>query len=324
MKNVFLKPGFEKTTKSQSKLRVPENVLDNLSASEVVEGQAEIVPFELFTERLNPLTDFCRENIKEVKFVFITEKNENPIYLDVTNLKHYIVVVEAGCSGAVVFDGEGKCLASAEIYVQKNASLKVVLLQLGCSEFNFSAFRTSIEESAKIDWFLNYFNLNNGYSFVQNHIVGFEGEANINLVSSSVEKDVTDFFAGNCFDAKNCKGQILAKAVSKDFSRMSFVGEIEITLNGGGTDSYLKEDVLMLDETSKIDAVPSLEIKTNDVKAGHGVSISKLNEDKLFYLTSRAISTDEARKLVLSGFLRDMFTQIGIEDVVERLNLIIA
>jgi Fe-S cluster assembly scaffold protein SufB len=183
--------------------------------------------------------------------------------------------------------------------------------------------RSRVEREAKIDWYLNYFKLSNAYSFIQSHLVGEKAESNINLVTSAEGNEISDFFIGNCFDAKNCKGEILARAVSKDSSRISFVGEIDITLNGGGTDSYLKEDVLMLDATSKIDAIPSLEIKTNDVKAGHGVSISRLNDDKLFYLTSRGIHKDEARKLVLAGFLRDSFSQIGLEEVVGRLEKII-
>ena len=177
--------------------------------------------------------------------------------------------------------------------------------------------------NGSLEWFLNFFAITNAYSFVQNWLVGEKAQSDIHLVSASKGNEVSDFFAGNCFDAKNCKGEIWAKGVSQGKSKMSFVGEIEITLQGGGTDSYLKEDVLMLDATSKIDAVPSLEIKTNDVKAGHGVSISRLTEDKLFYLTSRGISNDEAQKLVLAGFLRDGFSKIEMAEIVAKLDSLI-
>lgn len=321
MTQVFLKPGFEKTTKNQLKFKVPEGLV--FSGNGVVGDVSEVRPFDLFTEKLNPLTDFCRENYKNIEVVRFDESSDVVKVLDFTKPKHYIVLVKAGVSAAVVFDGENNCLASAEVYVAGNAQLKAVLLQLSNQSFNFSALRARVEKDAKIDWYLNYFKVSNAYSFVQSHLVGERAESNMHLVSSSENSEVSDFFVGNCFDAPNCKGQILARGVSKDRSRMSFVGEIDITLQGGGTDSYLKEDVLMLDATSKIDAVPSLEIKTNDVKAGHGVSISRLNDDKLFYLTSRGIATDEARKLVLAGFLRDSFSQIGIDEVTERLERLI-
>lgn len=318
---VFLKSAFQKVTKRQ--LLLPENfpVLD--FGVESVEKEFDVTPFELFENGLNPITDFCRKNFKQIKYTYISEVDEAEVYLDVRLPVHHVVVVEEGCSGTVVFDGEGACLASAEIYVREMAEAKVVLLQLDCQEFNFSAMRARVEANAKIDWYLNYFKISNAYSFVQSYLVGREAESNINLVSSSVDNEISDFFAGNCFNAPNCKGQILARGVAKDRSRMSFVGEIEITLQGGGTDSYLKEDVLMLDPTAKIDAVPSLEIKTNDVKAGHGVSVERLNDEKLFYLTSRGISTHEARKLVLSGFLRDSFSRIGIKEVVDRLEKVV-
>ena len=124
--------------------------------------------------------------------------------------------------------------------------------------------------------------------------------------------------AVNIFDAKNCKGQILAKGVVKDKAKVKFVGGITISLNGGGTDSYLKEEVIMLDDTSKIDAIPMLEIKTNDVKAGHGVSISRLSDDKIYYLTSRGIEPGEAKKLIVDGFLEDMLVRCGEKFVVDE------
>lgn len=319
MTQVFLKPGFDKTTKNQLKFRVPKGVLNQSDAQNSTDFDG-LIPFELFTDNLNPLTDFCKKNYADIQIVKLRQYSLIPVSLDFRVPKHYIIVVESNVEATVVFDGEVNCLGSAEIYVKSGAKLKVVLLQLKNSEFSFSALRARVEKDAKIEWYLNFFEVNNAYSFVQSHLVGENAESNINLVSSSKDNEVSDFFVGNCFDAKNCKGQILAKGVSKDNSRMSFVGEIDITLKGGGTDSYLKEDVLMLDATSKIDAVPSLEIKTNDVKAGHGVSVSRLNEDKLFYLTSRGIATEQARKLVLAGFLRDTFAKIGIAEVEDRLN----
>ena len=76
----------------------------------------------------------------------------------------------------------------------------------------------------------------------------------------------------------------------------------------------------MLDPTAVVNAIPSLEIKTNDVKAGHGVSISKLTDEHLFYLMSRGISREKARELVLDGFLRSVYNEFGDEEVADRIS----
>jgi Fe-S cluster assembly scaffold protein SufB len=83
-------------------------------------------------------------------------------------------------------------------------------------------------------------------------------------------------------------------------------GLLEIGPGGGGTDAYLTEDVLMLDPTAKIDAVPGLEIKTNDVKASHSATVSRVTPEDLFYFAARGISQAEARRMYVEGFLNSV------------------
>lgn len=330
MNQVFLKSKFAKTTKLQNRLEFPEILnLGNLEERGLVSSDkldllenGELC-WSLITEHLSPLGDFLREKVKFVREIVLDESDDNPIFIRASNMIHNLIVLKPGVRAVIVFNGDNACLLGSEIFLGVGANLKVVLMQNNCADFNFSAIKTRLDAGANIEWFLNYCDSDNCYSFIQNHLVGQNAEANINLCAFTKENQVTDLFIGNCFDARSCKGQILAKGVAADKSKLAFVGEIDITLQGGGTDSFLKEDVLMLDAEAKIDAVPSLEIKTNDVKAGHGVAVSRLNADRLFYLTSRGISNEEARKLVLSGFLRDLYSRAEIKDVVERMDWII-
>jgi Fe-S cluster assembly protein SufB/Fe-S cluster assembly protein SufD len=87
-------------------------------------------------------------------------------------------------------------------------------------------------------------------------------------------------------------------------------GMIEIGINGGGTNTYLTQNVLMLDSTSKVDAVPALEIKTNDVKASHSATVSRLTAEDLFYFGSRSIDPVTARAMYVQGFLGDITQRI--------------
>jgi Fe-S cluster assembly protein SufB/Fe-S cluster assembly protein SufD len=86
---------------------------------------------------------------------------------------------------------------------------------------------------------------------------------------------------------------------------------IEIGEKGGGTDTYLTQNILILDRTAKVEAIPALEIKTNDVKASHSATVTKVSEEDLFYMTSRGIAREEARALYVSGFLKDLLGRIA-------------
>ncbi len=185
---------------------------------------------------------------------------------------------------------------------------------------NESGFRKAeVHRDATVNWYVAV----NGDSDlkIQSHVVGEGGCSNIYFVFTGAGSSKLDLFAGNIFDAPNCTGDIVVKGVVRDNAKSKFVGEIDITLKGGGTDSYLKQDVLMMDPTARVDAVPSLEIKTNDVKASHGVSITRLTDQDIFYLTSRGIPKDVSEKLILDGFLADICSKFPSEEVNDLLHV---
>lgn len=117
----------------------------------------------------------------------------------------------------------------------------------------------------------------------------------------------------NAFDARNGGGEVAMRAVALAKGQALLDGRIEIGLGGGGTQTYLTQEALMLDSSAKIDAIPGLEIKTNDVKASHSATVSRVNPEDLFYAGSRGIAPDMARRLLVEGFLGTLLE--GIDDV---------
>ena len=107
------------------------------------------------------------------------------------------------------------------------------------------------------------------------------------------------------------------KGVAEDKAYVQCNGMINIGLDGGGTDTYLTEDVLMLDASAQVDAIPGLEIKTNDVKASHSATVSRVTDEDLFYFASRGIDNSEARKMYVEGFLGDITDKIANADTKE-------
>ena len=119
----------------------------------------------------------------------------------------------------------------------------------------------------------------------------------------------------NIFNAPNGGGEITMKSVAEGKASATLHGMIEITEKGRGTETHLTEDALMLDSTAKIDAIPALEIRTNDVKASHSAAISRVSGEQLFYLQSRGIPEKEARRMFIEGFLAELTAKIPDEGI---------
>ncbi len=97
-------------------------------------------------------------------------------------------------------------------------------------------------------------------------------------------------------------GDVLVRGVYEGESRSVFTGLIQIAPGAQQTKSYYRDDILLLD-AALAESLPTLEIAANDVKASHGSTTSRLNDAQLFYLQSRGIPPDQARNLIVAGFL---------------------
>lgn len=120
--------------------------------------------------------------------------------------------------------------------------------------------------------------------------------------------------ARNVFVGTHGGGEMTMKGVAQEHGQVSVHGMIEIGPHGGGTQTYLTQNVLMLDSSSKVDAIPALEIKTNDVKASHSATVSRVTEEDLFYMTARGIDPRQAKRMFVEGFLSDLTARISSED----------
>lgn len=125
--------------------------------------------------------------------------------------------------------------------------------------------------------------------------------------------------ARTIFCAQRGGGEMTLRGVAEGRGHASCAGMIEIAEGGAGTQTYLTEDVLMLDPTAKIDAVPGLEIRTNDVKASHSATVSRVTPEDLFYFQSRGIDLATARAMYVEGYLgriADQITEPALRDEV--------
>ncbi len=114
-------------------------------------------------------------------------------------------------------------------------------------------------------------------------------------------------------------GDLLLHGALKDKSRSVFTGLIKIDEKGQQTNSYLKNENLILNKGARADSMPSLEIDANDVRASHGATIGQIDEEDVFYLMSRGIPRESAVKMVVEGFFYKVFDRMYNERVREKL-----
>jgi Fe-S cluster assembly scaffold protein SufB len=145
---------------------------------------------------------------------------------------------------------------------------------------------------------------------VRSHVTGNDGESSIDWMFYGKGSERQTLNVRNIFDGRQGSGEILMRGITEDHAHTDCKGMIEIGLQGGGTNTYLTQEVLMLDATSKVDAIPALEIKTNDVKASHSATIARVTEEDLFYFGARGIDPHEARRMFVLGFLGDITERI--------------
>jgi Fe-S cluster assembly protein SufD len=122
-------------------------------------------------------------------------------------------------------------------------------------------------------------------------------------------------------DTPHCRSNVAYKgALQGKDARAVWIGDVLIRAAAEGTETYELNRNLVLTDGARVDSVPNLEIETGEiVGAGHASATGRFDDEQLFYLQSRGIPTDEARRLVVRGFFAELVQQIGLPDLQERL-----
>ena len=115
------------------------------------------------------------------------------------------------------------------------------------------------------------------------------------------------------------KSNIIIKNALFDESSVNFKGNIVIEKSAQLADAYLAHHSLLLSEKAFAKSIPALEIKADDVKAGHAATMGKIDEDLIFYLTSRGISPENAKKIFIQGFFENLLKEINDKKICESL-----
>jgi Fe-S cluster assembly protein SufB len=122
--------------------------------------------------------------------------------------------------------------------------------------------------------------------------------------------------------APNTSSNIISKSVARGGGRTSYRGLVQILVGAHNSKSTVKCDALLVDDISRSDTYPYVDVREDDVSMGHEATVSKVSEDQLFYLMSRGMNEDEAMAMIVRGFVEPIARELPMEYALELNRLI--
>ncbi len=237
---------------------------------------------------------------------------------------HLLVEVEAFGSAVVVLDhvGSATYADTLEVVVRDGGQLTIVSLQEWADDaVHVSSHRLRVGRDAR----LRHVVVSLGGDLVRIHpTVGYDGPGGEAELLGLYFADAGQHLEHRLFvdhAAPHCRSRVTYKgALQGDGAHTVWIGDVFIRHAAVGTDTYEINRNLVLTDGARADSVPNLEIETGEVVgAGHASTTGRFDDEQLFYLQSRGITEDEARRLVVRGFFADLLAQIGIDELEDRL-----
>jgi Fe-S cluster assembly scaffold protein SufB len=210
---------------------------------------------------------------------------------------------------------------TAEVMLGPKAGLRLSSLQeLPSNLVAFHHRTASIGEGAELRWALAQLGSRLVRSRVDNRLEGDHSSVEQVEIVFGGSDQLFDLTSYTTHVGRDTTGNLLSKGALLDRSRSYMKGLITIERSAIGTDSYLGEFGMNLSKAARAVAIPSLEIDQPDCRrAAHSSSVGPIDETQLFYLESRGIPPDEARKFIVLGFLEPVVARVPLADVQDRL-----
>jgi Fe-S cluster assembly protein SufD len=121
-------------------------------------------------------------------------------------------------------------------------------------------------------------------------------------------------------EAPNAYSNLLYKGAIKDTAHTVFFGNLVVPPGAPGTDAYQTNRNLVLNEGARADTIPFLEIETAEVKCSHAGAVSRVDDEHLFYLESRGVPRDTAKRLIVEGFCQEVLDEVELDELRDELN----
>ncbi len=198
--------------------------------------------------------------------------------------------------------------------VAANAQLDVTTLQLMDQHtVNFSTRRTDLAQDAKVNWYSGLFGSVLSRYKIEYFLNGSGASANDSEVIFGNDEQSFDIQTDVNHESPSTDARVVEKSILRNKSKSLFKGMIRIKEHAAKSNSFLSGRSILLDKDAKSDAIPGLEIFTNDVKATHSASVAQIDEEQIFYLKTRCLTHEEAERTIVEGFLEPLSRKMSFQ-----------
>ncbi len=208
-----------------------------------------------------------------------------------------------------------------EIYLEEGARLDLLDLSNSSKQnWDFSHERAEMEKDAVLNWFT----LLNGNGFSKSNLeVDLNGKGSHALITGLFLPEGQQRFYMDTFQnhlGESTTSDLLYRGIIDGESQSRWQGMIYVDEKAVKADGYQADNNLILSKNAKVDAIPGLEILTDDVRCSHGVTVTNIDDEQLFYLKSRGILEEEGIDLIVSGFIRKVIDRISSDKIKDMIS----
>ena len=244
--------------------------------------------------------------------------------------EHTLIIVEEGaylhfiegCS-APKYNVANLHAGCVELFVGKNATLRYSTIENWSKNmYNLNTKRAKVEEGGKIEWISGSFGSHVSYLYPMSVLNGEGARSEFTGVTFAGKGQNLDTGCKVLHNAPHTSSYVNTRSISKDGGVSTFRSSVVMTKNAKGSKSSTSCQSLMVDNISRSDTIPAMDIRVADADVGHEAKIGRISDEVVFYLMSRGMSEDDARALIVRGFADNVGKELPLEYAVEMNNLI--
>ena len=233
----------------------------------------------------------------------------------------YVHYVE-GCT-APIYSSDSLHSAVVEIIVRKGARCRYTTIQNWSNNvYNLVTKRAVAHEGATMEWIDGNIGSKVTMKYPAVWLTGEHAKGETLSIAFAGEGQHQDAGAKMVHAAPNTSSTIISKSVARGGGRTSYRGLVQVLEGSHGSRSTVKCDALLVDDISRSDTYPYVDVREDDVSMGHEATVSKVSEDQLFYLMSRGLGEDEAMAMIVRGFVEPIARELPMEYALELNRLI--
>ena len=244
--------------------------------------------------------------------------------------EHTLIIVDEGadlhfiegCS-APKYNVANLHAGCVELFIAKNAKLRYSTIENWSKNmYNLNTKRALVAEGGTIEWVSGSFGSHVSYLYPMSVLNGEGAHSEFTGVTFAGHGQNLDTGCKVVHNAPHTTSLVNTRSISKSGGISTFRSSVVVTNTAKHAKSSVSCQSLMLDNISRSDTIPAIDVRTADADIGHEAKIGRISDDAVFYLMSRGISEEEARAMIVSGFADNVSKELPLEYAVEMNNLI--